>query len=184
MALEAAFQELVAQLGTLRDSLMGLRVTVVEDRPLVGGVILADTLGDSVEDLLGWLEEALEGAVEGQQAVGHPTDVDRARRSLTACQEQYNRIAHRFSSELISYERMEQLTSLGHQRGRGWLAWTDSVKEALDRCQQPLYDTNQALFFCWREIAERAGMTSVSVQAIGQQISLREGEQEAQEGMT
>ena len=43
----------------------------------------------------------------------------------------------------------------------------------LESCQQDLYVTNEALFRCWLEIAERVGMTSVSVQAtnIGQQIT-------------
>ena len=186
MALEAAFGDLAVQFQILRDALLALRTTVIEDRPLRDDVALVDSFGDAVEDILGWLEEALIASREGQQAVGHPLDLDRARRALTTCQERFNWISQRFFSDLVSYQRIEELTGLGRERRGEWLAWGSSVREGLDRCQQPLYDVNQALFRCWQEIAERVGMTSVSVQAtnIGQQITVPEGRQMAREEVT
>jgi len=172
MALETAFQDLQGQFQKLRDVLFGLHMTVIEDRPLQDDVALVDKFGDAAADLLGWLQEALTAATEGQQAVGHPTDVNQARRALTICQERFNRVTHRFSTDLMSYERIAELVSLGSERQGEWPTWTSSVKEGLDRCQQPFYDVNQALFLCWQEIAERVGMNSVSVQtkSVGQQI--------------
>jgi hypothetical protein len=177
MALEAAFKELYANLHKLHEGVIGLRTTVVEDKPLSGDIVLVDVFGDASDDLLGWLEEALADVREGQQAATYPVDLDRARRALTTCQEQFNRISQRFSSDLICYERIADLTHFGRKRGGEWHAWAASVKHALDGCQQALYASSQTLFRCWQEIAERVGMNSVSVQAtnIGQQITVSDG---------
>ena len=40
MTLAAVFQDLVEQCRTLHDALLGLRLTVVEDKPLTGAVVL------------------------------------------------------------------------------------------------------------------------------------------------
>jgi hypothetical protein len=172
MTLEAAFGDLRLQLQKLREVLVGLRITVVEDRPLEDEAMLVDDFGDMVTDLLAWLEKASTAAGEGRQALSPPMNMDRARRALAVCHEWFNRTAHRLSSDLMSYERIAELAHL-IERGGEWPIWARSVKEGLDRCQQPLYDVNQALFRCWQEIAERAGMTSVAVQttSIGQQIT-------------
>jgi hypothetical protein len=162
MTLEAAFQNLGVQCRTLCDALLELRLTVVEDKPLAGDVVLVDEFGDATDELLGWLEEALKAATEGQQAVGYPVEVDRARRALTICHERFNRLRHRFSSDLVSYERIAELMSVGHERSGEWLGWANSVKEALDHCQTPLFDVDQSLFRCWQEIAERVGMRAIS----------------------
>jgi hypothetical protein len=126
-----------------------------------------EAFGDATDELQGWLKEAYQAAAEGQQAAGYPVAVDRARRALTICHERYTRLRHRFASDLMSYERIAELMSVGHERQGEWLAWAHSVKEALDQCQQPLYDVDHALFLCWQEIAERVGGPCVSEQAPG-----------------
>ena len=167
MPLDAAFHELYAQLHTVREALTGLRTTAVEDKPLRGDVVLVDTFGDAADDLLGWLEEALLAAREAEEAVARPTDLDQARRALTVCQERFNRIAHRFSTDLFLYERIAELVRLGRARGGEWQAWAKSVKAALDWCRQPLFDADQALFLCWQEIVDRVGVPAFSVQTTG-----------------
>jgi hypothetical protein len=186
--LEMAFHELSVQLRRLRDTFLGVRLTVVEDKPLRDEVVLVDRFGDAVEDGLGWVEEALAAATEGEHALGNPIDMYRARTGLTTCQERFNRLAQQFSSELVSYERLDELARFGRRRGGEWLRWARAVKQALEQCRQPLQEVNQALFLCWQELAERLGMTSVSVQntTIGQQISAAElgAKDLAREGIT
>lgn len=176
MALEAAFGDLTAQLLNLREVLHELHLTVVEDKPLKGQVALVEKFADTVQDVRGQTEEALAAAADGQQAVGRPLDMDRARRALALVQERFNELSQRFSADLVSYEQIGQLKTLGQRRGGEWLAWVSSAKEGLDRCQPSLYAVNQALFVCWQEIAERVGMNSVSVQTtnIGQHITTPE----------
>lgn len=186
MTLEAAFGDLCTHLYKLHEGLIGLRTTVVEDKPLKGDSVLVDVFGNAADDVLGWLDEALGAASEGQQAAGYPIDLECARRALATCQERFNRITHQFTSNLVLYERIAELTRFGRKRRGEWHAWADGVKEALDQCQQPLYEVNQTLFRCWQEMTERVGMTSVSVQAttVGQQITVPEGREAAREANT
>lgn len=190
MSLRTEFQGLYAQLESLNGALADLR-TVIDDRPPKGdSVLLLDSFGDAVEDALGWLEEALElvaPLVQESQRKGEPGfDVNAARQALVFCQDQFNRITHRFTFDLVSYDRLSQLMRLGHERRGEWQAWAGGVRRELEGCQQHLYDTSQALFRCWQEIAERVGMTSVSVQTttIGQQVTVPRTHELTPEGMT
>jgi hypothetical protein len=187
VSLQTEIQSLCAQLQRLQEGLLSLRVTIEEDRPLEGAsVMLLDAFGDATQDALGWLEEALEtvepaAALKGCQAF----DVNQARQALVFCQEQFNRINQRFSSDLVSYERIAELMRLGQERRGEWRGWTISVRQSLEGCQQHLYDTSHALFRCWQEIAERVGMTSVSVQStnIGQQVTVPTSQEPTLEGV-
>lgn len=173
MALETAFGEVQAQFQKLQEALQILYLTL-EDKPLTDGAMLVDDFSDITTDLLGWVEEALASAGDGRQAVERSINIDRVRRSLTTCHDRFNCITQRFSSDLASYERVAELVRLGRQRRGEWSAWSGAVKQALDHCQQPLYEVNQALFRCWQELTERAGIGSKFVQTtnIEQQIAM------------
>ncbi|HKY04691.1 MAG TPA: hypothetical protein VJQ56_07375 [Blastocatellia bacterium] len=185
MALEGSFRELSLRLEALRDGFVEFRTTAL-DKPVEGDVVLVDLLGDAADDLLGWVEEAMEACAQARQALAYPTDLDRARRALITCQKKFNLAVYRFSSDLLVYERMAELTSLGEERKGEWLVWANNVKGALELSRQPFYESNEALFLCWQELAERIGVGSVSVQAtnIGQQIKVPSAAEAAREGVT
>src|SRR5262249_289612 len=186
MALERTFQELSDRLRRLRDSLLALQLTIREDLPQQGSVALVDQFGDAVDDSLGWLEESLAASVEAYHAVEDALDMDLARRALGNCQERFHRVEQRFATDLVSYEKLNDLTGFGRSRRGEWLGWVRSVKEGLEECRQPIDEVSKALLACWQEIAERAGMTSISVQAtnIGQQIASPELMSKLREGIT
>jgi len=173
VALEATFRELFSEFKKLQDTLVALRLTVGEDKPRKGDAALVDHLEDSILDLMGLLEGCLRAAQAAQKAVRHPLDMDGARRALTTCQDRFHEIERQFAADLVSYERLKDLASLGSERGTEWRSWANTVKQGIEQCRQPLEGANKALAACWQEIAERVGMTSVSVQAtnIGQQIT-------------
>jgi hypothetical protein len=175
VALEATFRELFSELKKLQDTLVALRLTVVEDRPRKGDAALVDQLEDTILDVMGLLDEGLKAARAAQKAVGHPLDLDGARRGLETCQDRFHRIEQQFSADLVSYERLKDLASLGMRPGE-WHSWAGTVKQGIEQCRQPLDGASKALAACWQEIAERVGMTSISVQAtnIGQQITTPE----------
>lgn len=191
MSLRTEFQWLCAQLESLDETLSRLR-TAIDDHPQSGAAPhLLDSFGDAVEDTRGWLEEALAlaapaGASQEQGRGSNGFDANRARQALVFCQEQFNRIMSRFTFDLVSYDRVAQLMRLGRERRGEWQTWAGLVKQELEGCQQQLYDTNQALFRCWLEIAERVGMTSVSVHTttIGQQVTAPQNPETTAEGMT
>ena len=180
MALEATFRELSIQLRKLSDTLLALRLTVGEDKPLKGEAALVDSLEDAILDLMGLLDECLKAARAAQKAVGYPLDLDAARRALAKLQGSFHRIEQQFSADLVSYEKLTDLANLGNERRGEWIPWTGSVKHGLEQCRQPLDGASKALAACWQEIAERVGMTSISVQAtnIGQKVVTQPSEVE------
>lgn len=178
MSLRMEFKSLGAQLERLHEMFSDLR-QILDDHPAEGDkVLLLDSFGDAVEDLLGWLEESLQACAPLLQSDPQRSEQDfdgnLARQALVSCQDQFNRQMHRFLFDLVSYEKVSQLLRLGRERGGEWQTWAKGIKMELESCQQHLYLTNQALFRCWVEIAECVGMTSVSVRAtnIGQQITV------------
>ena len=178
MGLEKTFGELHTAIRRLDDRARELRLTVVEDRPVKNDASLVDGLEYAVEDLIGWLREMAHASKAAQQAVGHPVDLDLARRALSTCQERLQRIEQVVSKNLISYERMTDLTTFGSERRGEWPSWVTSVKRGIEHCRQPLDDVRSALASCWEEIAERAGMTSITVQTnIGQAVARRAAEE-------
>ncbi len=185
MALEASFTTLSQHLRLLHDELQELHRTVIE-KPPKGDVVLVDLFSDAADDLLGWMVEANAAAGEGVESSSYPVDLDRARRSLKMCQEKFALISVRLTSDLLCYERMEELISFGDHRRGGWEKWAANVKAALESCREPLYEVNQTLFACWQELTERIGTTHVSVQStnVGQHISFPAGSKASQERTT
>jgi hypothetical protein len=191
VSLRTEFQSLGTQMKRLRKAFSELR-RLIDDHPAQGdNLLLLDAFGDAVEDVLGWLKEALEAAApllqpQTSNAGEQGFDINLARQALVVCHDQFNRVTHRFSFDLVSYDKVAQLLRLGRERRGEWQTWARGIKMELESCQQHLYHTNQALFRCWLEIAERVGMTSVSVQAtnIGQQVTVPQNPELTAEGMT
>ena len=80
---------MVAKLGALREAVASLQITVIEDRPLSGAVLLVERLGNATDDLRGLVEQALAAALEATTAVGNPPDSYRARNALANANRQF-----------------------------------------------------------------------------------------------
>ena len=148
--------------------------------------MLVDLFGDAADDMLGWVDEALSVTGEAQQAARAPVDLQRGRQALATSQERFNRITYYFSFDLLRYERIAELIRFGRTRGGEWGAWAASVKDALEGCQQPVFDVSEALFGCWQELTEHASAGSVTMRAttIGQHFALPQGQGTAREETT
>src|SRR5215510_9147793 len=170
MTLTGSFQDLVDKLERLRVTLDDfLQWAVTQGKPVDEDHVLVSRYDDATSDLIGLIEEARTAVQQGQQATMGEMDPADARRALIACQERVNRVSQRFFSELVSFESLKALDSLAKERRKQWPQWVSGVKDALDRCRQPLDDVNQALFQCWQELSERASLVSVSVSSTRQQ---------------
>jgi hypothetical protein len=174
VAMEQTFGGLQRHLRTLQEALEALSMTVDEDRPTGDDVVVASRLSDDLLALRGLVEEALGAADHACRAITYPLNSDRARRALTACQHHVHRVAHFFSFELACYDRIDDLSSVGRERGREWLNWVSVVRQALEQSCGLIEDVRSAAFLCWQELAERIGDAAVSIQntSIGQQISV------------
>ena len=175
MSIETAFHYLAAQCRKQRDMLSELQVTVAEDKPLHGIVKLVEKLGESAGDILGDAEESLSAAVEGQKVVSQTMNWSCDRRvltALTACQTSVNQLQQRFFSEMVCYSTIDDIVCLGRKRGGEWQSWADLVRQSLDRCQRQLFDTQQALFQCWHEVAERMIPNAESPPAVNESKKL------------
>jgi hypothetical protein len=175
VALESTFRELQFHFHALRDSLEALTTTAEEDRPTRDDVVVTARLTDALLAARGLLEEACEAARDAAAGVAYPFSAERARRALTTCQERFHRFAHHFSLEIASYERIDDVRSVGQERGGDWLKWADVVKQAVEQCSAQAEEVRNAVFLCWQELAERIGASAVSVEntTIGQQITMR-----------
>lgn len=171
MALESTFRELCASVGNVIESLETLRV-MLGDKPRSEAAIV-DGIESAVLAMLGLLHEANDAATNALKFVEYPVDLDRARRTLTTCQDRSHQIDHQFSEELTSYDKLYELTRVGSERGREWLSWSNALRRDIEDCRAPVHSLRLALSRCWQELAERLGMTNISVQSIGQQIKVQ-----------
>jgi hypothetical protein len=169
MALEATFRTLFVQIRKLGDTLNAVLLTV-GDKPANRDAVLVDELEDTVLDMLGLIEDARTAARTAEKTVELPLDLDRARRALARCQDNFLRVERQFSNDLVSYEKLKNLTSLGVDRGGEWKAWTGSMKDAIEQARQPIEETSRALAACWQELVEHNGTTSISLVNTGQKI--------------
>jgi len=184
MSLEKAFVELRDRQDQLVESLQTLRVAVAEDKPTIPDLALVDQRCAVVDNLIGLAQEARGAGQEGVVASRRPVDLDAARAALVKSQEAFNSLSHGFNGHLVSYDAMAELAGIGREHGGAWEAWVGGVRSALNGALQPIYEVNQALFGCWREIADRAGANSVNVRttAIGQKITMPRGKRIVSEG--
>lgn len=168
---ERALQELWSRLHDLREAVLGLRLTVVEDRPALDGTVFTDRLADSADELAGGLEEAL-GAVRA--ALTQPDDVRRARGALRVAHERVTATAGAFWEALGPADRRLELVRVGRRGGPEWRAWAEQVLDAAGRCPAPLAAAHVALREAWDEVVGHALAPAVSVHAtaIGQQVEL------------
>jgi hypothetical protein len=188
VTLEKTFGHLDIQLSRLQEALEALGTTVEEDRPKRGDVVVVEHLADAVLALRGIVEESRSAAKEAMRVSPQRMDNQAARQSLTTCQERFHVFATQFYSDLVAYERVSDLASVGRERGRDWSKWADVVRQELEQCRTFVDEVRDALFLCWQELVERVDTTSVSVQntTIGQQITAPEysGRQAEVEGIT
>jgi hypothetical protein len=170
VALESTFQGLGACLLRLHDALNVLEITL-GDKPPNDESAVADGVETVVLDIMGTLHESRQAAVSARSAVGHPVDLDGARRSLMACHGCFHHIEQQFSSGLASYDQLRELARLGNTR-RAWQAWSSMVRSEIAQCQPLMLEASRALSECWQELVEHGGQTSISIrtETLGQKI--------------
>ena len=167
MALATAFQRLFQQLDLLRSSLEYLRIHLEYDAPAADGIALAEGLTGATIDVLGWVDGAVKGAMEGRAATTASPDSVRALTALAATNEALLKAQESFAGHVHSLDVGAQLGDLSRLRGE-WRGWVQTVLRALDDCQRLFTEASSALYLAWVEVAERGATTAASVSATAQ----------------
>lgn len=163
MAIEAAFERLVGTFSAAAETFQGLHLTVNEDRPPDGAVLMVERLGNLVEDLRGWLAEGHAAAIDARQAADYPLNGHRARQALGIANERFIRLETLFFNEAVSHRMIDSLERFGRQRGGEWFGWCGSVAMALQGCREPLSALGEAILCAWQELSERLGTMSLQI---------------------
>ena len=164
MAVETTFQDLVARLRVLCETMASLQLTVIEDRPLSGSVLLVDRLGNAADDLRGLAEETLAAATDALKAVGHPPNDYHARHSLATANRQFIQLEYKLLADEMAAGHLNELEKFGRRHGREWLGWTNSVLQALGQCREPTRAVDEGFLLSWQDLSERLSGGGVSVQ--------------------
>lgn len=149
MSLETVSKQLTTHLRDLQEAVTALRLTVVEDKP--ASHIIVDQLSNAIDDVLGCSEEAVTVVLRASNR--RLTPIELARQTLV-CQRLMINARERLNTELASYEIITQLIGLGKERRGEWFAWTSSVKEAIEQCQDPMQNCSDTLVKCWQEVVD------------------------------
>lgn len=160
MTLIASCDHWYLRLQALRESFTILQIMVTEDHPKANNVALVEIISHPVDDMLGWLDEALEAGKLLQHAVLQ-NDPAQTRQYLAASQGLFERVMRTFFADLASYARMADLSHLGRSRGGLWRQWTVSVRRTVEAHHLALLEANQACFTCWMELTERYSTESL-----------------------
>ena len=160
MALPQIITEACNALNRLQDELQTLHLTIVEDRPTEECVLLVDQLGNCVEDLIGWCQEAIDNGQSARRVLDSAPDYLLASRAIGKMHERVNELNRRYHGDLASYERLAELIALGAEKqDKGpWSHWAQIVKEGVVVCQHLFDEVDCALLRCWRELAEWSGV--------------------------
>jgi hypothetical protein len=155
VALQPAFEQLWSRLHELRDAVLAMQLTVVEDRPRGSDVVPVQDLGEAVGDLLAAVQEALAAASDGLAAAGSRSEPAAVPEPLLRAQAAANAAARLLATGVADRARLADLDDLARSRGRAWALWLSGVTEAVDRCGPPLWETQQSLMSCWSELTDR-----------------------------
>jgi hypothetical protein len=177
MTLEAVFKDLSAKWERLVEELEhGLLWSVTQTQPEEEHT-LAHHYVDGATDLL---DLARKGLTACRSVADRTLGLAQAGKALLKCQEQYNALAELYDSRLASRLQLRRLRNFGMERGGAWNDWAKHVRDALVRCRTQMDELNRGWFGCWQELTDRIGMQGVSVQAIGQQITMPKTEAEVE----
>ena len=109
MGLQNAVDDLAGELRLLADAVGDLRLTAVEDRPAGAEQLVLDSVSETVEELTGWVFEALAEVSAAQVDLTVRGDREAAVRRLVSCQQRLNRLWDGAWTGLVPYGTYDEL---------------------------------------------------------------------------
>jgi hypothetical protein len=153
VTVQSALSAVQAAAGRLHEAVQELLLIAVEDGPRGIEVHLATIMHDAALDLAAEAEQAT-GAL-GQNGPAEGTRRAAAAQRVARYQARINMLGSVLVRELVSPERITELSALGATRGREAGAWAEEIVRCIETCQHLLWtDVQPALLAYWEEIIE------------------------------
>jgi hypothetical protein len=156
MSLRADLERLSRAHAEQLEGLRGLRVTIVEDRPLDRDLALIDGRADALDALTGVAEEGLRAARSACAACTTPLDWPSLERALQACAHCHEALDERCWAELSRHDRVLEIVDLARRHRGEWSAWASGVLAGCDDCQRAARSVRGALIQAWHALFEYA----------------------------
>ena len=143
MTIGTAFAHFRARLQALDDVVRQLALAI-DDAP-------ADADEPAVVESLRSETAEIEGEVS---AAVRDAGATRPVRAAVDCQRHINRVWHALQREVASHHALAEVERVAAERGGAWSRWCGVVREAVERCEQNVFEAADALAACWGELVE------------------------------
>jgi hypothetical protein len=152
MTLAGTLEALCVAADALADAFSAARVTVCEDQPPGVPSHVVDKLAEAMIELEGdttALRDHIRSVVLGST----PPTREQALALISLAQRTLHDISDGVASRVGSAERAE-IVGVVRRSGGQWPGWWVATVRGLAECDPSLRDLRDALFACWRELAE------------------------------
>jgi hypothetical protein len=156
MTLASDLRALWCALHDLRDSVLPLRLLVLEDRPEKIAPQPVQAFADSLDNVFGRLQEAIDSVSPALDDGTMSHRVEAVSTALAQCSRTMLEFGREWTDEVSSYHRLTQLTTAAFERGPAWRSWALSTVEGVQGCETTNFQLQQALLACWQSLCELA----------------------------
>lgn len=157
MTLTSDLRSLWCALHDLRDAVLPLRLLVVEDRPEKIVPQPVQAFSDSLDDVFGQLQEAIDSISPVLENDAEPHRSVPVSTALARCNRAMLEFGREWTDGVGSYHRLRQLTTSAFERGPAWRSWATSTVEGVHGCETTSFQVQLALLACWQSVCELAG---------------------------
>lgn len=162
MALISDLQALWLALNTLRDDVLPLRLLVTEDRPDTVAPRPVQDLADSLDEVFGRLQEAIDSIAP---VIDNHTGAHRADEvapALGRCNQAMLEFRQEWTDRVSAYHSLRQVNKSALERGPRWRSWAKSTTEGVHGCEVSSHQVQHALLVCWQSLGDLATVSDKS----------------------
>jgi hypothetical protein len=153
MTLAASLERLVVAGDGVADALCAARVTACEDQPAGASTLAVDELAEAMVELAGEAQ-ALRDRIRAVVLGPTQPSVAEASNLVSLAGRAWGDIVDALASRVVSCERRSELDRAARRGGAQWRGWWAATARGLRECEPPLRELRDAVFACWRELAE------------------------------
>lgn len=164
-ATSPAIAALWDHLHELRETLLALRLTVVEDPPSEGGTLVTDRLADEVEAACAELQAAVD-MLDRLRAEPEP---ELAPAALAGCHRHLQTATSLYWLAFAPRQRQRDLSRVVRVGGDQWKAWAQALWSTADGVPATIAAALEALPEAWLAVVSPPGL-HVHNTAVGQQL--------------